>query len=508
MARTINQTGTGLQLWQVSRLYVELYANWPLGSPSEVWTSEVMEYNLPRTRLGGCGEASLTVATEPGRLPAGFTATTNPGQPVRSNLEAQGRLVRVIAVLPNGDEIVIYTGALGKMQATQPRLWQINLIGPDQLRMQEFVDAAAGGAWTQETANGWIWSASGAAMPTPAGRPPIAASARIYGPGGSIGQTSNYYNVPPDAATPLTTLEQWWRAALQNDPMAETCVGPDLVFGAGTPLGTTATRATYELDNRAYNLASAGRETPPYLTHVRGWVAGAPIQNHTGVSAGAFRPSRTATYGGSSKTEVVSKTGSMGQGSSSTISLQFGDVPGRLQGASIIVTLMITGITGTVHAGVNIQGQGTGLPVLWEQKWIALNGQYTIKVDLDQAALGTEAGSGFYVNAYLDLISTGATGNLSASATGSYRYEYDAFSYAYDAVPPGLNYPTMTDEGWTFSLPGIHAGPLYVTGLPGNLSQYAATVIRAEGQKLWTEVRTGPLPYAASPVSQSGRWVG
>lgn len=86
------------------------------------------------------------------------------------------------------------------------------------------------------------------------------------------------------------------------------------------------------------------------------------------------------------------------------------------------------------------------------------------------------------------------------------RYEYTSYAVGYGPDPPGLNYPVITDEAWSFSLPGAHSGPLLVTGLPGGASQFAATVINNDGGKIWTDVRCGPLPYQDAPGKQPGDW--
>lgn len=227
--RQTNLGGHGLQLWEVTRLYVELYDAVSLASPREVWGPHILSYTLPRSRLGACLEGSLTLATPAYDLPAGFEVADLPGAPVRSLLTGFDRVAQVVAVLPGGDEWVIYTGILGPPKATEPRLWQIPLIALDASEMQ-----------------GWLPAPPYSGPPTPTGRRAISSTARLYAHDGPRPLDTSYWT-SGEYSTPATTLEQWWKAALAGDPMSEYGVGPDRAFLAGTPLGARATAATYHV---------------------------------------------------------------------------------------------------------------------------------------------------------------------------------------------------------------------------------------------------------------------
>ncbi|GAA4015525.1 hypothetical protein GCM10022631_29510 [Deinococcus rubellus] len=494
MARTVNATGTGLQLWKISRLYVELYSTWPSAAPSEVWTSEVISYRLPRSRLGGCLEGELQVVTMPSRLPAGFASSALPGQPVRCTFGGMDRLVRVIAVLPSGDEIIIYTGALGVPKASGPRQWQIPLIAPDSLRMQEFV--------------------SGSGVPTPAGIAPLSATSRIYGSWSAA------------SSTPLTTFETWWKSALQNDPMAEYCVGPDLVFAAGSPTYTTPT--VYTVDSRAYSLQSAGRNVTPYLTKIRRWAQGVGSYNPAAVDSNRtaaiplFAPTRTAAVSGSVSSSVTTLSAALSGGGGGDISAPLGgeggvtlifsvpDVtPGRVQDTSVIANISIGSVTGDVKVYLHAQGIARvgGFVELYENQYLAVPGNFKIQVKLNAADVGLMSSIYFITNLKALNSSSSASGS-SAPGGGSIRYDVDSYSVSYGQNPVGLDVPPVTAEAWNFSLPGIHAGPLLATGLPGGVNQYASTVINASQAGIWTDVQCGPLPYSSSPVDANGRWTG
>ena len=519
MTRTVNPAGTGLQLWDVTRMYVELYATWPSSTPSEVWTSEVISYRLPRSRLGGCLEGEVQVATMPGRLPAGFTASALPGQPVRCSLTGMDRLAQIIAVLPSGDEVVIYSGVIGTPRAAKPRLWQVPLIAPDSLRMQEFANSAASG--TGGTGDPIYSTTVFTGPPTPAGIAPLTNQRRIFG----------VWSIPSTEYTPLMTFEAWWRMALQNNPMGEYGVGPNLVFTAGAPQ-FVASPLTYALDSRADALQSAGRSVPPYLTKIRRYVKGSPeFQPPTedqvrpgGVPA--FAPTRTAGVGGSITASVISEAlafdGQYNGATDGDVVLDPGSAPrgrlmefyvpefvGRLQDMTVSALVNLSLIVGPVKVFMRVVAFDLmgGQVVLLEDPRAAVAGQFTITVKADAKTLLACRYISFAVR--LEGQSADAEGAATiAPGPASIRTEHDEYAVIYDAAPPGLDYPAITEEAWNFSLPGIHAGPLLVTALPDGSQEFAATVINADESGLWTDVQCGPLPYSTSPVDGSGRWKG
>lgn len=513
--RQINATGTGLQLWDVSRFYAELYEKETDAVPAEVWTSEIMSLNLPRTRLGGCAEGSLTLAVDPlAGLPAGFALSGIPAQPVRCSLVPFSRLVRIIAVLPNGDEWVIYTGVLGKLQGTQPGAWNVPLIGPDSVVMQMFVSA----------------NLPLPTLPTPAGMRPLAGTSRVFSAAGPAGQGSAPYSAPD--ATLTTTFEGWWKAALQADPMGEYCVGPDLVFTAGTPLGTQATRATYAFDWRAEGLTSQGSEVPPYLTFARGFITADYLRDTERPAGSAplprFTPIRTATFGGQLEVQTVENTVRLGAYGAGNLSVNAKTSSGTGIGAPVSVSgaIIAASLTGDISidmteamigkVAIRVYGQvsgANGSTEVMSQQFLAVPGRFALTLAADAKTL--EGCNHLTMQFHLIGLTNDASATASVSAGEAWvKTQSTVQTETWEQAPPGLNYPAITDESWTFSLPGVHAGPLLVTGLP-NGDQYATTVIRtSEGTggkapELWTDVRCGPLPYNSSPVNpQTGRWTG
>lgn len=506
MTRTVNPTGTGLQLWQVKRMYVELYSDWPSTTPSEVWGPQVVGYTLPRNKLGCCLEGDLQVVTVPGALPAGFVASSGPGRPVSTTLSTMTRLARVIAVLPNNDEVVIYTAVIGTPQAQDPRLWRVPLIALDSLKMQEFAQGRG-------------------APPTPAGLYPLAAGALVTPKPGALGSA---WSIPVDQYTPLTTLEAWWKTALQDSPVAEYGVGPDLVFAAGLP-ALIGAAVRYSVDGRAMDLKSAGRTTPPFLTKLRRWVQGTPEFQPLPVNLTRasntlprFVATRTAGVGGQIVTSVtsvplnlsvsgggsvnVADTGQTNQQLQCTIPV----INGRVQDVDMVAHLSISNVTGQVAVYLLAQAHNRtgGFSTLYQDQKLAVPGSYDLQVKVDAKSLdGVD-----YITYIVGLqgLATGAqAGGTVSPGPASMRYEYTSYSTTYQPDPPGVNYPLETDEAFNLSLPGIHAGPYIVDTLPNGAEQYATTVIRNDGGSIYSELQCGPLPYQNSPVNPvTGRWTG
>lgn len=379
MARTINLTGQGLQLWKVKRFYVELYANWPQATPDEVWREHVTGYQNPRGKLGICLDGSLTLGTPARNLPPGFVLSGIPGQPVRCLLGGLDRLARVIAVLPSGDEVVIYTGVIGPPKATGPYAWSVPLFGPGVLRMQRTLDSNGGAL-------------------TPAGIFPYAPRSALFG----------NFLYPPTPPGPEVTYESYWKAALADNPLAEFGVGPDLVFAAGDP--RVSSPAAYALDARAYGLKSENREITPYLTHIRRSVAQTPDFFSAPEDAGRtaatprFTPDRTGFVQGQVISSVTSSSldcatsgggdvslggAAQAQFRSQTVEANLPRFTGRLQDVTMIGHIDIGDISGVCDVYLVAQAHTTagGFIDLYRDRKLAITGSYDLAVKADAKAL-------------------------------------------------------------------------------------------------------------------------
>ncbi|GAA3995176.1 hypothetical protein GCM10022631_01670 [Deinococcus rubellus] len=496
MTRTVKKAGQGYQLWAVSRLYVELYSTWPSSTPTEIWDKQVLSYDLPLSALNTCIDGQLEIGVDPAQLPDGFVTTSLPGNPVTCTLTPGSRLVRVVAVLPNQDEVVIYTGLLGLPKRSGIKRWTMPLIDPAQMGLPRYVPQP------RNYSNPVAPSAS----PLQA-----ASTARIYGS----------YSVGPSSYTPHMTYAEYWQEALQGDPDATFGAGPDLVFTAGRQ-DQGAAYAGYTVDQRALNLEPEGREITDYLTQTRAWAQGdgtyqpAYQDSFSNVARPAFLPPRVADVGGSVTSSVIESNvglSASGGGSISVSGINIGtaevrvSIPARssgvrLQNMSLVCSLSANTVIGRCRMYMIAQGhQASGYfkTLAKEQPELTAPASRTYKFEPTADALSDVD----YIVVILGLegLDTGSAISGEAFAiSASGRLEQNSYSVAYEAPPTGLSSPIVTDEAWTFALPGIHAG-LRVAGLPGGGSRPATTRIQVARQGgVRSVVRAGPLPFQGSPA--------
>ena len=510
MARITLTGGVGAQLWRIAHQYVELYpvTSWPPpGTPSEVWGKEVLKYNLPGGKLGGCLDGTLTVQADPARgLPGGFsTYTWYAGGPqgVRCTLTNRSRLVQVIAVLaaaatlPDGrtlqagDEVVFATYGLGLVKNTAFNQFEVQLVDPSAF-------------WADEL---------------PADRttaPPFPTSSPYTTPG----QVFGAYSGPSGTDwTAGITYREWWQTAFQNFPDATLEVGPDLRWLAGR--AQFGNPAQYAADYRMQDLQGQGAEVPPYLSHVRQWTQGnslfVPPVIDQSRAMGLLDTRRVAVVEGSlnSATSTMTSewsgnlTGSQFQvnGANSAGVEWRANLPvlsslDNLKAASVSLSISLATVVAPMTLRIFMQQHypNGSFGVIGQQEYeVTRPWSGIIKFDPSPKAL---QGADYVLASAVGRGSSSSSqvlGTVSV-AEASYSYDHTVYSASYGDMPVGLQYPLQTDEAWTFRLPGIHRGPYRVTGLPGGLTQYATTVNTADERGFWTEFRCGPLPYQSSPV--------
>lgn len=500
MARWIAQAGSGLSLTDVRRLSVELFASWPQDTPDEIWRGEVVDYDLPLSALNTIVDGSLRLVVDHTRpaLPPGFTrANTVRGQVVQTLLAPGTRFVQVVAHLHGGDECVFYRALLGEVTQADPKHWTVQLIDPAQMGLPDFV----AGNGPQGPSNYWF---------------PFPNEMRVYG----------HYGVADDDFSPSMSRADWWRRAMEAFPEAAFGVGADLVFAAGLPSEFAGQLLTYTLDARARNLSSEGRGVRDYLSRVRRIIDNAVVTDIVRSDPiPAFLPPRTATVGGSYSTETRQVEGTLTasaapspdikgqQTTNATATASLGDIPShwRITGMSFIVTAHIRVLAGRVKVESQARAQtagtistGGGILIGGDTREMSVNGSVTYHLQPSAEAL---KGAGTVT---LDMILQGLNAEAHAYIemavqSAGYAAEYDLMNGEYEPLPQGLNTPAISDDAWTFGLPGIWGG-LRVDGLPGGGVRPATTRIKvSQRQGVYSEVYAGPLPSRA-PVAQAGLW--
>lgn len=488
MALNVSRAGHGLQLWQVRRLRVELFAQWPQDTPNEVWGAEVMDYDLPFSALNTVLDGSITIVADPSRptLPAGIVQDTHlRGRPLRLTIGPGERLVQIVAVADDGTGWVIYRGLFGQAEQTDPRHWRIPLLDPAQLGLETFLDRQL--------------DAQNGALPVhPVLAPPD--TARIYGT----------YTVPDDAYASSMTRSDYWRKAMEAFPDASFGVGPDLVFAAG--VGDTAPLAVYAVDHRVLGLKSEGRTIRDYLTTVRQSIEGLSDVDfpRSGPPLPPFLPPRLAVVGGQVVSEVRELSGNLNivspggatsvkgrQRLTTTVAARLPPVDRgvRLQNMTMVVTVDVNSVTGRVLLMTEAFTTGVkgNLAVGRDTQEITLGGTWTFKIDPDAANLQEASGANVTVSVQGMTDDASATFSVQPGAA-SFRGEFDVISVTMEPLPSGLATPAVSDEAWTFRLPGIHAG-LRVEGLPGGGVRSCTTRIRCTRDRPpYTEVHAGALP--------------
>lgn len=497
-------TGTGAQLWDVRRLRVDLYAapratSGAQPAPTESWGEELTGAELPTGWLGSSRGGSLTLMASPYRAaPAGFTYSGLLRQH-RPTLLQGSRRVSVVAILGTGEEVEFYAGLLGLIKpGGEPGAWTVEVRGPHQL-LEEAYGAGFEGLTVGQPWTGWAgygaeaWAAA--------------------------------------ETTPTMTVGDYWKARLAPLPNAEWGAGADWALVAGAPAHVPGAQLrVWALDARAQGLTGSGHESGQYVTDWRAWPGlkpnGQPMPYASGARPDlpAWLPRRAQTVDVQLVTNITPEvvpwpgewTTPLPEGpqvvpiapSSSlgywTGAVPTGDEDNRLSSAELAFRVEVDIRQGalqidtyTLFLDYTQDPPMTVADINHDTRVITQSGTYDLRVVIPPDRLLNNAGDTVVNTITLGGLATPV--DLTYTVTASpptLRWERTTYaSTPPTPLPPGLEIPYTTEESFQFALPGIHVGPLLISGLPDGLTQPAVTTIQLTPGGIRSAVRTAAIPY-------------